>query len=201
MTRSRLLCWTVLPACLLGFGLMAGYAAKAALKPAVIAFVDLEKVFNNLESRKASETERRAQLATMQERGERMHEELELLEAELESLEPGSDAMAELTSRSIEVSGRVRAYQKYMQLITERESAGELRDTYDLIRETAGLIAAERGIDMVLLNDSIPEIDLSSAQRTLQQISARRILWGNSQLDITDDLLKRMNDMHGAAGG
>ena len=49
------------------------------------------------------------------------------------------------------------------------------------------------GIDIVLLNDSIPEIDLSDSARTLQQISARRILYANPVLDITEALLARMN--------
>ncbi|MEC9156837.1 MAG: hypothetical protein VYB77_01765, partial [Planctomycetota bacterium] len=57
----------------------------------------------------------------------------------------------------------------------------------------AGELAAEMDIDLVMLNDSIPTVDLSDAAGTLQQISARRILWAKSTLDITDQLLERMN--------
>ncbi len=54
-------------------------------------------------------------------------------------------------------------------------------------------MSTQMDIDLVLLNDSIPTVDLSDAAGTLQQISARRILWANQTLDITDQLLERMN--------
>ncbi|MEC9232467.1 MAG: hypothetical protein VX403_00995, partial [Planctomycetota bacterium] len=63
----------------------------------------------------------------------------------------------------------------------------------ETIKEQAGQLATQMDIDLVLLNDSIPTVDLSDAAGTLQQISARRILWANQTLDITDQLLERMN--------
>ena len=91
------------------------------------------------------------------------------------------------------MGGRLRAFQKYATLVLEREQATDLRETYDLIRKSAGDLSKEQGIDIVLLNDSIPQIDLSDSARTLQQISARRILYANPVLDITEALLARMN--------
>ena len=194
MSRKNLAVGSAFTALLAGFIFMAGYAANAPIKPAVVAFVDLERVFNNLNSR--TETENRLIKLTenMQQKTTAMQEELELLQAELESLEPGSDSMAQLTNRAIGISGRLRAYETYANLILERERATDLRETYDRIREQAGKLSKQLNIDIVLLNDSIPEIDLSDAARTLQQISARRILYANEQLDITEELLTLMND-------
>lgn len=193
MSRKNFAIGSSFAALAIGFVFMAGYAANAPAKPAVVAFVDLEYVFNNLASRTSTEDRLKGMAEDMQNRSKAMQEELELLQAELESLEPGTDEMAELNDRVIGVGGKLRAFDTYATLVMERERAEDLRETYDLIRTEAGNLSNGLGIDIVLLNDSIPEIDLSDAARTLQQISARRILYANKNLDITDELLAKMN--------
>ena len=176
-----------------GFIFMAGYAASTPAKPAVVAVVDLEKVFNNLDSRKADEEKIIAMRDDMVAQADEMRDELELLTAELESLEAGSATMIEMNDQAISISGRLRAFETYGKLLIERDQAATLRNTYDLIRSEAGKLSKAKGIDLVLLNDSIPIVDLTDAAGTLQQISARRILWANDTLDITDELLAQMN--------
>lgn len=193
MLRTRLAVCLAFAALAIGFTFMAGYAARTPTKPAVVAFVDLEKVFNSLESRVNSENAIRKMAVDMEEETNGLREELELLQAELESLEPGTDAMAELNDRAVSVAGRLRAYQKYSALLLEREQANDLRKTYDLIRDAAADYSKEAKIDIVLLNDSIPTINPSDSANTLQQISARRILYANDVLDITEDLIAKMN--------
>ena len=192
---------TSLIACLAlatGFIFMAGYATNTPTKPAVVAVVDLERVFNNLDSRKTAEEKIISKREDMIAQADEMRDELELLTAELESLEAGSATMMEMNDRAISISGRLRAFETYGQLLIERDQAATLRKTYDLIREEAGKLSKAKGIDLVLLNDSIPLVDLTDAAGTLQQISARRILWANNTLDITEELLAQMNG--GGAG-
>jgi len=126
-----------------------------------------------------------------------MQEELEMLSAELESLSPGSKAMIEMNDKAISISGRLRAFETYGALLVERERAADLRDSYDLIRAEAGSLSKIMGIDLVLLNDSIPTVDLADASGTLQQISARRVLWASETIDITDELIERLNGQGG----
>ena len=176
-----------------GFIFMAGYAANAPTKPAVVAVVDLERVFNNLDSRKVEEDKILARREEMIAQADDMRDELELLNAELESLEAGSATMIEMNDRAISISGKLRAFETYGKLLIERDQAATLRNTYDRIRDEAGRLSKAKGIDLVLLNDSIPVVDLADAAGTLQQISARRILWASNTLDITEELLAQMN--------
>ena len=180
-----------------GFIFMAGYAANAPMPPAVIGVVDLEKVYNNLDSRSELVTRIEGMQSKMAEDASSMQEELEMLSAELESLSPGSGAMIEMNDKAISISGRLRAFETYGALLIERERAADLRDSYDLIRTEAGTLSKMMGIDLVLLNDSIPMVDLADAAGTLQQISARRVLWANETLDITDELIARLNGQGG----
>ena len=180
-----------------GFIFMAGYAANAPMQPAVIGVVDLEKVYNNLNSRSELVTRIEDMQSKMAEDASSMQEELEMLSAELESLSPGSGAMIEMNDKAISISGRLRAFETYGALLIERERAADLRESYDTIRTEAGTLSKMMGIDLVLLNDSIPMVDLADAAGTLQQISARRVLWANETLDITDELIARLNGQGG----
>ena len=194
MSRRRNATWTAFIALTTGFIFMAGYAMNAPMKPAVVAVVDLEKVFNNLDSRQTEEAKIIAMRDEMIEKADGMRDELELISAELESLEAGSATMIEMNDQAISISGKLRAFETYGKLLIEREQASALRTTYDLIRIEAGKLSESMGIDLVLLNDSIPVVDLTDAAGTLQQISARRILWANNTLDITENLLAQMNN-------
>lgn len=198
MSRRRNATWISFIALTTGFIFMAGYAMNAPIKPAVVAMVDLEKVFNNLDSREGEEKKILAMRDEMIKKADGMRDELELISAELESLEAGSATMIEMNDQAISISGKLRAYETYGTLLIEREQASTLRNTYDLIRVEAGKLSKTMGIDLVLLNDSIPVVDLTDAAGTLQQISARRILWANNTLDITENLLAQMN---GAGAG
>ena len=176
-----------------GFIFMAGYAANAPTKPAVVAVVDLERVFNNLDSRKVEEDKILARREEMIAQADDMRDEVELLNAELESLEAGSATMIEMNDRAISISGKLRAFETYGKLLIERDQAATLRNTYDRIRDEAGRLSKAKGIDLVLLNDSIPVVDFVDAAGTLQQIAARRILWASNTLHITEELLAQMN--------
>ena len=180
-----------------GFIFMAGYAANAPMPPAVIGVVDLEKVYNNLESRSDLVQRIEDMQTKMAEDATCMQEELEMLSAELESLSPGSKAMIEMNDKAISISGRLRAFETYGALLIERERAADLRDSYDKIRAEAGVLSGIMGVDLVLLNDSIPMVDLADAAGTLQQISARRVLWASQTLDMTDELIERLNGQGG----
>ena len=194
MARTRLAFGSAFALMAIGFTFMAGYAAQARLNPAVIAFVDLEKVFEGLDSMETSEEAIMALAKQIEDQTTSMEEELELLQAELESLEPGSDAMESMNNNVIGVAGRLRAYQKYATLILEREQANDLKATYDAIREAAGRFADREGIDFVVMNDAMVAMNPTDSAGTLQQIASRKFLYANPTMDITDALIAMMND-------
>jgi hypothetical protein len=52
-----------------------------------------------------------------------------------------------------------------------------------------------------MLDDSLPEMDPASAQRTMQQISARRFIFASPKSEVTDQLIALMNEEWKAAKG
>ncbi len=60
-------------------------------------------------------------------------------------------------------------------------------------------MADERGLDLILVDDSVVPIPPDS-QDILSQISSRRVLFARDQMDITNALIAEMNAAYRAGG-
>jgi hypothetical protein len=60
-------------------------------------------------------------------------------------------------------------------------------------------LAKEQKIDFVFIDDTVPGINPTNLEGTMQQINGRRMLYSNPALDITDALIERMNSDFRAA--
>lgn len=183
-------------ALLCGSILAAGMLAARALapsRPPIVAVVDLEKVFNTIESHDAREAKLEATTNEFTAKLTDLEEAVKELQGELDSFQPGSQSALELQGRVQAAVGEYKAFEQFVRLKLESEKARAMRDTYLEIRDGTKRFATERSIDFVLLDDSIPELERANSQRTVQQISARRILFANTEFDISDDLIAYLN--------
>ncbi len=82
----------------------------------------------------------------------------------------------------------------------EVEKALRLQHLYLKISEAIGELASAQGYDLVIVDDSSqePEFDRNSRVpgqvQILQQIASRKVLYRNPAIDITNDLITRMNN-------
>lgn len=169
------------------------WAARSPERPAVIACVDLDKTFSQLEQLKDADSRRERIKSEMDRKIETLKEELQGLSEELESFKPGSATYLEAERKAIARSGDLNALQAFSELRREREVAEATREAYLAIRRACGELANEMKIDVVLIDDSIPPIFAADLQTTRNQINGRRVLYTNPQLDISDLVVERLN--------
>lgn len=188
----------------LAFAAILALVAIAALSPqraTVVASVDLERVFNTIDMQSRTETRLNALAAEMNSQRDTLRGRVESLQEELESFQPGSPRQLEI-SRQVELAvSEFRAWEGFMRLKLEAEQARAMREIYLSIRLAAAELAAEHGWDFVMIDDTIPTIEPGDAQRMLQQISSRRLLYANRAFDVTDLLIGRLNASLAAAPG
>lgn len=175
------------------------WAAGIANKPSVIACVDLEKIYRSIDQLKAAEAKGSSLRAELQSTIDKLSDELRSMQEELESFQPGSAAHNEAMNKTILRSGDLAAMQDYAELKMESERANAVREAYLTIRTTCAAVAAEQGIDVVLIDDTIPPVNPTNLEGTMQQINGRRMLYSNPTLDISDLLIERMNAQFRAA--
>jgi Skp family chaperone for outer membrane proteins len=189
---------------LLAAVLCAGLAAFAALspdRPAVVATVDLERVFNSVDLQTRTEVRLQAMSEQLGARRDELRLEIEDLQAELESFQPGSDAQIEVAGRIEEAIAEFRAWEGFAAIKLEAEQSKAMRDIYLSIREAAATLAKERGWDYVLVDDTVPTIQPGGAEQMQQQIGSRRFLYANGAFDVTDELVARLNTQSASASG
>lgn len=182
-------------------GFLGGAAMLAPSKPAVVASVDLEKVYDSLHRQDAADAELEKLAADLGREEEKKREELRGLEAELDAFKPGSEAHRRLMSQIEEKLVMYKALVEFGRQKIEARRADFIRVIYDDIKATLKVLSKENGWDVVFLDDSIPPLEVADPQRTMQQISARRMLYCSEALDVTEQLVQRMNADFAARGG
>ncbi len=74
-----------------------------------------------------------------------------------------------------------------------------MRDLYESIRDAAVTFAKANGYDMVLVDDGVDPIPEDSTD-PIAMISSRRVLFAAESMDVTEALIKAMNDSHRSGG-
>ncbi len=93
-----------------------------------------------------------------------------------------------------------RAWGDQVQDELDVEGSTRLQDIYRKIKAEAASLAQAQGYDIVMLDDSTGELQIDRESRLTrqsqieQQILRRQLLYTNPEIDVTDDLIQRMNN-------
>jgi Skp family chaperone for outer membrane proteins len=174
---------------------------------AVVATVDLQRVFDGLEQRTDA-------MRTLQQMHSDFQEERKKREAEItamrEQLREIAQAAGEnqplpaeaqrLEEQMVLKHLRFRAWMRFMEDRFDVEYSLMLQDLFRTVRNAAGKMADVEGFDLILLDDSKeelmvnPESRLTREAQIRQQMISRSILYARDAIDITVDLVERMNN-------
>lgn len=197
-SRRRLFNW---PMALLAVAFVgvAGYQSlairnlEAMLNPAIVATVDLEQVFNNLDEREAADAELQELAERLQRQGDERSDEIDRLREDLEIYAEGTEEHQEMLTELAKTSHDYRAFVEFGRMRIDASKAVTLRQIYTSIKQSVRREAEAKGYDVVFVNDSLSPLPTADEEETSRQISARRMLYSSPQLDITQDIIDRMN--------
>ncbi|MEC8558973.1 MAG: hypothetical protein VXY94_02725 [Planctomycetota bacterium] len=196
----------VLPAAFLiaAVAVLVGHEATAKrpeMAPAShVATVDLSRLFDRIEINSSWEI----QLSTMTDslnseataRQDALARKIETAEATDD--EEGKQALLdEAALMKLELD----EWAKLKQVEVDRERALMWKSMYRAIREQATALAVADGWDIILVNDSLGELQMSEQvsasreQQVLTQILNRRMLYASETTDITEQLIVRINNL------
>lgn len=177
---------------LLGYQSWANNAA-VRMPPAVIAAVNIERVFEGLNQKIQADADLQNAMNVFQAEIDERRNKMTQLSEEILDYPPGSDMYNEAVAVLTRASANLQAYSEYSRTQLEKDQNLMLHQLYVDIRAAAKSLALESGYDMVLVDDSAVELPSITDANISQQISARRMLFTNPTIDITDELITRMN--------
>lgn len=80
----------------------------------------------------------------------------------------------------------------------ERRLAVSLKMIFTDIHAMVTEVAAERGIDVVLAADRLPDAEPGNPTQIRQQIVLQKVLYWSPRVDLTDQVIDRLNAKYGA---
>ena len=168
-------------------------------RPPIVATIDIERLFDNLELLKEQEKAVEKVGASFDDQLENLRGQVEELQAELENFEPGGEPWLQINQNVEETISDFRAIEQFSKLKFEAERSKAMRTVYEAIKSEMAEFCSSQDppIDYVLVDDTIPELEPSTAEMMQKQISARRMIYANRAFDITDIILARMNGKAG----
>lgn len=185
-----------------GYEVFAGRAAAPG--PAVVAVVRIGPLFDGLKQRAE------AAAGVDQLLGE--------IETEVQARKESIEALREEHSNTVDAADRetladeiaLETLKNDFWLQTakrehELDKAIRLQDLYKKVFDAIQTLAMTEGYDIVIVDDSGDELPFDRSSRVvpqvqvLQQLARRKVLFVNPTLDITEDLIMRMNNEFSAA--
>lgn len=186
-------------------------AGGRAGRPTVIATLNLGAVIEKLDQRAAAEQSLKKMGEDLKAEEEKLSAELKKLMADIETIEKANGDTDTSEERKLKEDFLLKQmrYEAWTQFVKDKADIEEsllLQDLYRSVKREAAQLAAAAGYDLVLVDDSQgelmvdPEARASRRAQTLQQIAGRRMLYVNRSIDITDDLVQRMNNAFKSMG-
>lgn len=181
----------------------AGANARSAPAPARVATVDLVKVIERLNERSDWEV----QITNI---GKKVQEEFASrrkgLEEMARQLETASDSERQALRDKLAFEQlQFEQWERIKKVEIDRERALMWQSMYRNVRAESQKLADAEGWDVIMVNDGVNEIQLQRDSKTpleqqaQEQIVRRRVLYAAKSIDVTDQLVVRMNNAHGSA--
>ncbi len=178
----------------LGVGPAYALLSMAPTRPAVIGFVDLQKVFNESVGRAEAQAELEGLGQGLDDQEEALRQEISVLQSDLELLLVGTPKYQEAEKKVIGVAADLRAWVEFKGRKLDAKRAQRRTQVYDEIVLAATEFAEQNNIDFILTDDSILELRPGTDGQVVQQMSLRRVVYANPELDITDELIVWINE-------
>jgi len=174
-------------------------------RPAAVAVVNLPAVLEGLEQRAVAEADLIRMAQEIESENDRWREELEGIDAQLKEMPKADEAKRQALQEQGE--RKLLEYEQWKRYKTDRidiEKSLLMRDLYKKVHESIEELAAIEGYDIVLADDSVddiavqPDSPVTRENQVQRQIRSLRVLFANSAVDITDQLIERMNNAFSA---
>jgi Skp family chaperone for outer membrane proteins len=175
---------------------------SVAPAPPAVAIVSLERLSDLLNERKDRDAAHAARVESYQKQLDQAVNDMKIAEDDLKQLKKGDPTLNAKRLRFVEAEAVAKARMAGLNRIRDIDRGDILSEIYGKVVAAAQQIAEREGYDLVMLDDrSIQPPDDSSPQAVLGAITARRVLYASSRLDITELVAAKMNNDYAANKG
>ncbi len=118
-----------------------------------------------------------------------------------EQLKPGTEAFGQRQEELAMLQARLQYFAESTKKQLDVALAGALRSIYLDIQQAVREVAEERGFDLVFAADDLPANLPPSPKLATQEILWQKVVYWNPGIDITADVIARLNARYAAQPG
>ena len=180
--------------------LVASAAADAALK---VGVVDLVAVTNGYDRTKDANADIQVEQANFKVAAEPKIKAFEDLRLKRDGFNKGTKEWQQLDDQLLKARAELNTWMQIERIKIERRHQEVLLDMYRQMTDAVGRMVKKNGIDLVFTKAFLepPQIDVDKAvglQDLQKRIVGQRVLYPTEVMDITQDVLKILNDAYKA---
>jgi len=181
-------------------GLAVSASASAALK---VGVVDIVSVTNNYERTKDANADIQVEQANFKAAAEPKVKALEDLRLKRDGFNKGTKEWQQLDDQVLKMRAELNTWMQIERIKIERRHQEVLLDMYRQMTDAVSRIAKQKQIDLIFTQAFLepPQIDVDKAiglQDLQKRIVGQRVLYPTDVTDITQDVLKILNDEYKA---
>ncbi len=181
-------------------GLLAPATAQAALK---VGVVDLVEVTNNYDRTKDASADLQVEQANLQQESEPKVKEIEDLRLKRDGFNRGTGEWKNLDADILKKQIEVRNWITLRRIQIERKHTEVLLDMYREIVEVVDRVVKQKGLDLVFTRAFLepPQINVDEStglEDLKKRIVGQRVLYPTNPEDLTQEVLKLLNDQYAA---
>jgi Skp family chaperone for outer membrane proteins len=167
-------------------------APAAAPAPTKAAVCDLFVILKNYDRGNDLKKELKARIDKITAEGDKRGKEITKIQDTLEELKPGSKEYDAQLNKMTQLTIDRQAFLNYQDELAKRETYRYTKEVYQDVLDAVEKVAKERGYQLVLFKESA-NLTSRTYDELLEQIARRKVLYSDPSLEITDDVLKRLN--------
>jgi len=171
---------------------------KTDKPPSKIGIVSVRKAFRNCKRNSKYAEQANVEQVKIKAEEERLSKEIEAQEAGLKAIKSGSsDYLAqikELLEKRAGLEAR-RQFNNQQRVLKNRQWTEEL---YKEVLRITGELAQQKGLELVLEMDE-PEFPVESGDELMMTLSTHKVLYSAGCLDLTDEVVTRLDAQEGTA--
>ena len=177
--------------------LFAGYEFSlaqpgAAERPLKVGVVNVRRIFRDCKRNINYRAEAIAEQSRVREEFGKLANEIDAAEAGLKTLKAGSSDYLAQAKALLEKRGHLNALQDFNKQQRGLKDKQWTERLYEEILQITAELAKEKGLGLVLDLDE-PEFPASSSEELMLTLSTNKLLYGGGCLDITDDVIARLD--------
>lgn len=184
------------------------FALPAAAQDMIrVAVCNPAKVFEQIDERKAIETQVNGERERIKVDAQRRKLEIDEIRRQMGEVNPGSDLYKEKNQQLLQKAIEFDVWAKLTEQSLQRTEKELLRNLYDKIKDATKEVAESKQIDLVM-SERQPDlsgnkIDAMTPDQVRAAIATTDVLYRNAKADITGDVVLLLNKKFatGAAGG